>query len=157
MKDIQREVKALEVAMQVATDIQDKPYAYAVARIQEALLGNTEIVEQHKADGHWYIHWFPTGQTRGIFMVTPEGDIQCYLLPISASPILVKKFLADFNTRDYRIQTQWRVFTPDSGAVYLRHGVDEIPLGAMEVGSLPRKILVQLQCYLKNLSHGETV
>lgn len=29
--------------MQVATDIKDKPYAYAVARIQEALLGNSEL------------------------------------------------------------------------------------------------------------------
>lgn len=40
MKDIKKEVDALEVAMQVATDIKDKPYAYVVARIQEAILGN---------------------------------------------------------------------------------------------------------------------
>lgn len=38
MKDINKEVKALEVALEVATDIQGKSYAYAVTRIQQALL-----------------------------------------------------------------------------------------------------------------------
>lgn len=38
MKNINNEVKALEVALEVATDIQGKSYAYAVTRIQQALL-----------------------------------------------------------------------------------------------------------------------
>lgn len=38
MKDINNEVKALEIALEVATNIQGQSYAYAVTRIQQALL-----------------------------------------------------------------------------------------------------------------------
>lgn len=46
MKDIEREVKALEVAMAAASDIAARPgdsYAYMVARIQQAILDVTTV------------------------------------------------------------------------------------------------------------------
>lgn len=139
--------------MEVATDIQDKPYAYTVARIQEALLGMNlvEVEGKGKWDGKWYVHHLElkTSHISMLILGTPGGETSCYRLPAAAPSILVKAFEEWFRPENDTLPNQWRVFMPESGAVYLRCGTAEIPLGAVSSGSLERRILNELKAYLE--------
>lgn len=151
MKDIQREVKALELAMEVATDIQDKSYAYAVARIQEAILGGivVEIDSEPQGDGYWHAAYMLINSGKALTLSTPEGVIVNYKLPSVASIALLEAFTGSFRKEIRSVPNTWRIFMPDSGAVYLRRGTDEIPMGAIRKGTLERGILDELKTYLE--------
>lgn len=149
MKDIQREVKALELAMEVATDIQDKSYAYAVTRIQEAILGNSSSSEEVTGDGNWYAFFDVRGVTQKCLrLVNTRGHEAVYLLPISTKIPYIKEFVAAFSSGNEKVRGTWQVNMPDSGAAYLRHSAAEIPLGAISKGTVERRILTELSVYL---------
>lgn len=157
MKDIQREVKALEVAMQVATDIQDKSYAYAVARIQEAILENhpTELGLKNTRDGRWRVFLQdPYSSCFGLVIVSPVGNQGHFLLPNYSNKTTTRTFVENFSSEDFQIHKSWKVVMPDSGAVYFRSGVDEIPLGVIPRDTAERRIISQFATYINNLCHG---
>ncbi len=148
MKDIQREVKALEVAMEVATDIQDKPYAYVVARIQEAILGVNAVEERVES---WKVAEADTGTTKTLQVSTPQGHTYEFRLPSATNMTTVIRFVEDFSCGDRNITKCWQIVMPDSGAVYLRTNALEIPLGVITRDSEARAVLVRLAHYLDSL------
>lgn len=150
MKDIQREVKALEVAMQVATDIQDKSYAYAVTRIQEALLGNIPSEVPRIGTGDWLIRMVNTCPGIGLVIETPLGEANCYRLPVSSSLTNVTEFIEAFSSDNEDVRGTWQVSMPhpNGGAVYLEYGKISIPLGAIPKGTVERRIIDSLSKYL---------
>lgn len=98
MKDIKKEVDALEVAMQVATDIKDKPYAYAVARIQEAILGNSSVEEvRHKPlkSSEWSASITAGLENSSRIWISKEGLLTSSLLVRDTELDVVKQFCID--------------------------------------------------------------
>lgn len=160
MKDIQREVKALEVAMEVATDIQDKPYAYVVARIQEALLDKdphvelltTAILEQPEDFFGWIVKLGPNLMgDKSLTIVHPEGHHCSYNVPIETSDDVIQEFLSGFNSDFLKLRKAWSLIRSSTSAWYLRKGSSEIPLGVVHRSTVGELTLLDLQGHLETL------
>jgi len=156
VKDIQNEVKALELAMQVATDIQDKPYAYSVARIQEALLGRSvaEAVPVGSSPpaslGDWVLSLSPHKVSPLLTITTPKGAIVNYSISPGTSG-MCRGLVDAFNKKDYLQMASWHVFIPTIGYASLRYECVEIFLGLLPESSQQRAIILQLKDYLSDL------
>lgn len=159
MKDIQREVKALEVAMEVATDIQDKPYAYAVARIQEAILG-VNVVEsitfprEEPADDFfaWAASFGPNLQTsKSLSIKHPEGHFCLYNVPFETSDDVIEEVLKCFNSNNPMVRKTLSLSCSSTSAWYLRQGSLEVPLGVVFRSTVGELLLLDLQSHLKTL------
>ena len=159
MKDIQRDVKALEVAMEVATDIQDKPYAYAVARIQEAILG-VNVVEsitfpREEPSGEffgWIAKLGPNLHTsKSLTIIHPGGHHCSYNVPFETSDEVIQEFLSSFNSGYNKLRKSWHLVLSSTSAWYLRKGSSEIPLGVVSRSTMGEITLLSLQKHLETL------
>lgn len=156
MKDIQNEVKALEVALQLATDIQGKPYAYAVARIQQTLLGMTPTIDPlepppEPGDGHWHVSLVNLFDWWEIHFTKPLGDKGFLRLPTHADLVMAREFIESFNSTNRLVKKQWNAIFLDCGMVYLRNSYAEVPLGAYAKDSEQYKMLLELKHYIFSL------
>lgn len=152
MKNIQREANALDKAMAIASDIKDKPYSYVVARIQEAILGK-DLPEELVGDGDWHaamlgIH--REDNRASLFLTNPRGESGSYILPVAAKTAWVTEFITAITDPREKIRGEWWVAILESGAVYLRSDVLEIPLGAISRGTVELRILSELHSYLEH-------
>lgn len=158
MKDIQDEVNALELAMQVATDIKDKPYAYAVVRIQEALLSKgTDVVKATPVETKdAFVTVLPRSpgwklsigrdNTRGVtFDVTSPSGCYC-AYQVDGGLENLQAIIDSFN--DGLLIRNVHLVNMEGPKWYFRDFSNEISIKSVHASTLGEKNLIELKQYI---------
>jgi hypothetical protein len=160
MKDIQREVKALELAMEIATDVSGKPYAYTVARIQEALLGRSEVEKAKRVDfmpvpiltkSKWDFYASRCIDGRAILEITtPYGVSTGYTLYEGSYPGIASaadKFC--MASRQINELKEWSVIALNGNRIDIL--TDQFTVTLSPNSGTNRSVLLELKDYLESL------